>query len=92
MKQGVAAALDRMLDPDLRWAVVFDSDRWHPSQPPAGSEWDYEPFASLDSALAELANPRPGETSHELWEKRDGAWHQITDLPEAAGARGNERN
>ena len=77
VKLGVPAELNRMLDPALRWAVVFDSSRWHPHQPPAGSEWDYEPFASLEMARAELASPRPGESDQELWEKRDDGWHQV---------------
>jgi hypothetical protein len=75
MKQGVAAALARLLDPALCWAVVYDTDRWHPHQPPAGSEWDYEPFVTEQLAREALAHPQPDMSDLELWEKRDDGWH-----------------
>jgi len=74
MKLGVPGALARLLDPELRWAVVYDTDRWQPYQPPAGSEWDYEPFTTLDRARELLADPGPGMRDLELWEKRDDGW------------------
>jgi hypothetical protein len=81
VKLGVPGALARLTDPDLRWAVVFDTGRWLPSQPPAGSEWDYEPFSSLEMARVGFAAQRPGESAYELWEKREGSWHQVEPTP-----------
>jgi len=79
MKQGVASALDRLTEfmPDLRYAVVFDSQHWHPRQPPSGSEWDYEPFASEHMARAAFADVRPGESEPELWQLQDDGWQQV---------------
>ncbi|HUY45137.1 MAG TPA: hypothetical protein VMV92_05370 [Streptosporangiaceae bacterium] len=75
MKQGVAAALDRLLDKSLRYAVVFDTAHWHPRQPPPGSEWDYDPFRSLRAARERMSDMRPYETEPEIWERREDGWH-----------------
>ena len=80
MKNGVTAALARIRDPGVRWAVVFDTTRWHPVQPPPGEEWDYEPFWDLGLAREALGDLRPGECDPELWEKSDGGWRQA-ELP-----------
>jgi hypothetical protein len=82
VKLGVAGQLARVLDPAHRWAVVFDTDRWQPHQPPAGSEWDYDTFITLESAREALADPGPGMSDLELWEKREDGWY-ATDAPEA---------
>ena len=80
MKQGVAAALDRLagFQPDVKYAVVFDSTRWCPVQPPPGSEWDYEPFHLEQMAREAMTQLRPGESDPELWELRDGAWQEMS--------------
>ena len=82
MKLGVPAALAQLRDPVLRWAVVFDTDRWindrgQPVQPPEGHRWDYEPFAMLERAREALADPAPYQTDLELWEKREDGWHPV---------------
>lgn len=79
MKQGVQSALDRLSghQPDVRFAVVFDTT-WHPVQPPAGSEWDYDPFTGRDQAEERMRDMRPHETEPELWERRADGWTEAT--------------
>ena len=76
MKQGVSVALDRLIDPGLKYAVVFDTDNWHPVRPPIGSEWDYDPFYHRHLAEERLRDMRPCETEPELWEKCADGWQQ----------------
>ena len=80
MKNGVTAALDRLheFQPDLRYAVLFDSTTWIPVQPPAGEEWDYEPYFDLEMARPRMADLRPGESDPELWEWRETGWTRVT--------------
>lgn len=76
MKQGVASALGRYLFPaECPFAVVFDLRDWTPTQPPAGSEWDYETFPNLKWAL-KRARELPAEAEAEIWRYDGRAWEQ----------------
>jgi hypothetical protein len=79
VKLGVASDLDRLSArcPEVRYAVVFDSTLWRPSQPPEGSRWDYELFTTERLAREALADVRPGESDLELWERRNDGWQQV---------------
>jgi hypothetical protein len=80
MKQGVAAQLEKhsKFDPGFTFAVVFDYTPWHPVQPPAGSEWDYDPFITREMAGEFMADPPPGVSEMELWRRTDHGWEEET--------------
>lgn len=77
MKQGVEAALARLRPEYGDYAVVFDSDRWVPHQPPAGSEWDYDPYLTLEQAREAMQGLGPGLAEPELWQRRESRWEPV---------------
>ena len=77
VKLGIASALARIRDPEIRFAVVYNEHNWHPRQPPEGSEWDYMPYPELRFAEEAMTDMGPGMTDPELWVKREDGWHEL---------------